>query len=123
MGDLRTMRPTKPGISRRWGGIHPWFDDYPGRVMGETIGQRAFARSLEYFRQAPGSGNPDPGNCSSHKVTICHKPGRKRKGGVTITVSRNALPAHMAHGDTMGACETEASAPRQVRRGSGVVDR
>ena len=32
------------------------------------------------------------------KVTICHK------GHVTITVSRNALDAHMAHGDTLGPC-------------------
>ena len=31
------------------------------------------------------------------KVTICHK-------GVTITVSKNALDAHLSHGDTVGAC-------------------
>ncbi len=33
------------------------------------------------------------------KVTLCHK-GRK-----TLTVSVNALPAHLAHGDTIGACD------------------
>jgi len=32
------------------------------------------------------------------KVTICHK------GHVTITISANALDAHLAHGDTIGAC-------------------
>jgi hypothetical protein len=32
------------------------------------------------------------------KVTICHK------GKVTITISRNALDAHLAHGDSIGAC-------------------
>ena len=32
------------------------------------------------------------------KVTICHK-------GNTITVSRNALSAHLAHGDSVGTCE------------------
>jgi len=31
------------------------------------------------------------------KTTICHK-------GVTITVADAALPAHMAHGDTIGPC-------------------
>jgi hypothetical protein len=33
-----------------------------------------------------------------HKTTICHK----KK--VTITVDNSALPAHFAHGDTVGAC-------------------
>lgn len=37
------------------------------------------------------------------KVTICHKP-FKKKGGNTITISRSALPAHLAHGDYIGAC-------------------
>ena len=31
------------------------------------------------------------------KITICHK-------GHTIRISRSALPAHLAHGDTIGAC-------------------
>ena len=34
------------------------------------------------------------------KVTICHK------GHVTITVSANALDAHLAHGDSIGSCQT-----------------
>ena len=37
------------------------------------------------------------------KVTICHKPGKK-KGGNTLTISRSALPAHLGHGDYEGAC-------------------
>jgi hypothetical protein len=44
------------------------------------------------------------------KVTICHH--TKGKGGthhVTITVSRNALPAHLRHGDTIGPCGTPQS--------------
>jgi hypothetical protein len=41
------------------------------------------------------------------KVTICHKAGPHGKR-VTITVSRNALPAHMRHGDTVGPCPTAA---------------
>jgi len=33
------------------------------------------------------------------KVTICHK------GHVTITISQNALDAHLAHGDSIGSCQ------------------
>jgi hypothetical protein len=36
------------------------------------------------------------------KVTICHHTGSGKN--VTITISVNALPAHLAHGDTIGPC-------------------
>jgi hypothetical protein len=36
------------------------------------------------------------------KVTICHHTGSGKN--VTITVSVHALPAHLAHGDTIGPC-------------------
>jgi hypothetical protein len=38
------------------------------------------------------------------KVTICHHTHSATNPFVTITVSRNALPAHLEHGDTIGAC-------------------
>ena len=38
------------------------------------------------------------------KVTICHHTGSEKNPFVTITVSRNALPAHLGHGDTVGPC-------------------
>jgi hypothetical protein len=38
------------------------------------------------------------------KVTICHRTGSQKNPFVTITVSRNALPAHLRHGDTIGPC-------------------
>lgn len=37
------------------------------------------------------------------KIRLCHKP-HSKKGGVQIEVSRSALRAHLAHGDTEGAC-------------------
>jgi hypothetical protein len=38
------------------------------------------------------------------KVTICHHTGSQRNPTVTISVSENAVPAHQAHGDTLGPC-------------------
>jgi hypothetical protein len=37
------------------------------------------------------------------KVTLCHKTG-SNEPGVTLNVSRNALQAHLNHGDAMGDC-------------------
>lgn len=45
------------------------------------------------------------------KVTICHHTHSATNPFVTITVSERALPAHLAHGDTIGACSTAAIAP------------
>jgi hypothetical protein len=38
------------GISRRFGGIHPFYDDYPSRIAGAEIGQKAWARAQEFYR-------------------------------------------------------------------------
>ena len=41
------------------------------------------------------------------KVTICHRTGATNGYGpdaVTIEVSERAVPAHEAHGDTLGPC-------------------
>ena len=46
---------------------------------------------------------PPGGGGGAEKVTICHKPGTPAEN--TITVSVNALPAHIAHGDFIGTCE------------------
>lgn len=37
-----------------------------------------------------------------HKVVICHKPDGENPH--TITVSENAVDAHLAHGDSLGPC-------------------
>jgi hypothetical protein len=44
-------------------------------------------------------GNPSTGG---EKVLVCHKP--DKKGGHTLSISSSAVPAHLAHGDTLGPC-------------------
>ncbi len=56
------------------------------------------------------------------KVTICHHAqGKKGTKHVTIRISRNALPAHLRHGDTVGPCSSARakrlhSAPAHVKK-------
>ncbi|MGE3107563.1 MAG: vanadium-dependent haloperoxidase [Phycisphaerales bacterium] len=38
------------GISRLWGGIHPYFDDFTGRINGHTIGLRAAELAKRYYQ-------------------------------------------------------------------------
>ncbi len=102
------------GISRLWGGIHPAVDDFPGRVMGSEIGIAACEKAGQFY----GDG----------KVTLCHVPPGNPGNAHTISVSPNAMRAHLAHGDSTGACEgddvsggyVEESFPRdRTRRGFG----
>ncbi len=47
------------GLSRIWGGIHPYIDDIPGRVMGKEIGIDAFNKASSYFMDADNDGVQD----------------------------------------------------------------
>jgi hypothetical protein len=46
--------------------------------------------------------------CCSDKITICHIPPGDPGNAHTITISVNALPAHLAHGDTIGPCAAKS---------------
>ena len=50
------------------------------------------------------------------KVTLCHKPGTPDEA--TIEVSERAVPAHLRHGDALGACPEEC--PVQIVTGPPV---
>jgi hypothetical protein len=74
-------------------------------ALVSTADDAVFARNISTASSQNGKGKPDKtekppvrdGN-NDGKVTICHK------GKNTITVSRNALNAHLAHGDSVGPC-------------------
>ena len=48
------------------------------------------------------SENELPGDGGGEKVLVCHKP--DKKGGHTLSIASSAVPAHLGHGDTLGAC-------------------
>jgi uncharacterized protein YraI len=50
----------------------------------------------------------DAYSSDSQKITICHMPGDNQ---VTITVDMSALDAHLAHGDSIGACGESVTNP------------
>ncbi len=52
------------------------------------------------------------------KVTICHRTGSKKNPGVEITISRDALPAHLAQGDSIGACPADLKTATHGKKGS-----
>jgi len=73
-------------------------------TYGEGAGKLIFS-SVGSNVNAAGDGNGDSGSAgddSSKKVTVCHKPDSKNP--VTIEISRNALQAHLNHGDREGTC-------------------
>jgi hypothetical protein len=60
------------------------------------------------FGNAPGNQNPPPGSIGGGgasqggRCQVCHRTGNG--GRQTLTISCNAVPAHLRHGDTEGPC-------------------
>src|SRR5918995_1578164 len=50
------------------------------------------------------AGVPSATSQYEKKVTICHRTGSKKNPFRTIRVSRNAVKAHLRHGDALGPC-------------------
>jgi hypothetical protein len=77
-----------------------------------------YAAGLVHFKHSSATSAQYPPS----KVTICHHTHSQHNPFVTITVSEHALPAHLRHGDTVGACseqqgstETEAGKPKKEK--------
>lgn len=52
------------------------------------------------------AGGPASASQYEKKVTICHRTGSKKNPFRTIRVSRNAVKAHLRHGDAVGPCSS-----------------
>ena len=58
-------------LSRIWGGIHPPFDDIPGRLIGIEIAEAAYDLATTYFyADQDGDGYSSLDDCNDHNVTI-----------------------------------------------------
>ena len=58
---------------------------------------------IQLARSAAGNGNGGNGG-QAGKVTLCHFPPGNPGNPQTLSVGASAVPAHLAHGDTLGAC-------------------
>jgi cell division protein FtsN len=63
------------------------------------------------------TGTVATGTTPSRKQTICHRTHSRTNPFVTITVSQNAVPAHLAHGDHLGACTTAGAKAKKQKAG------
>ncbi len=79
----------------------------PGHKQSAKSGKKQSAKSAN--RQAAKSAAADSSKPDKkeygHKTQVCHKPGKNQE---TIEVDANAVPAHLAHGDTLGPCPPPA---------------
>lgn len=87
----------------------------------------AFQMSFVKMSDAPSSCNgesdddeddddgEDTGN--GKKVTICHIPGGDFSKAKTLSIGKSALPAHLAHGDIIGACPGQPNDPGDPNTG------
>ena len=60
--------------------------------------------SASTITSAKGNQTSSARNQYQDKVVICHRPPGNPENAHTISVSPNAVPAHLAHGDTLGPC-------------------
>jgi uncharacterized membrane protein YgcG len=69
-----------------------------------VFGAPALARSASAASEYQYSGSSQ----YQYKVTICHRTHSKKHPFHQISVSSNAVKAHLRHGDTLGPCPTVA---------------
>ena len=87
--------------------------------LGQIVGTGIIAGLDHAFLLTPVS-PPCGGDLNGDgRVTICHVPPGNPDNAHTITVSANAIPAHLAHGDHCGQCAGERPSAREAGRKFG----
>jgi hypothetical protein len=72
--------------------------------------------------QEEGDDDGDGAGAGEGKATICHIPPGNKDNKKTLEVGVSAVPAHMAHGDTMGACAGSAGPKNKGPENKGKPD-
>jgi hypothetical protein len=68
------------------------------------------------------SHEPDNNISDNHeRVEVCHIPPGNTEAANTITISKNAVDAHLEHGDSIGACAEPAPPPTDIDQ-DGIPD-
>lgn len=81
------------------------------RVLGALVaGSATLAGGRLAGAKAGGQGKGKGKGNGQPKMILCHAKGKKKKPK-TITVAAPAVAAHLAHGDTLGACKNSACLP------------
>jgi hypothetical protein len=71
-------------------------------ASGAAHGVKAVKTAVTSSQPRVAKETPAGNQYAEKKTTICHHAGPRQR--VTITVANAALPAHLAHGDTIGRC-------------------
>jgi hypothetical protein len=82
----------------------------------EALRAAAAARHCDQVRTSTGS------HANGKKTTICHIPPGNPANAHTITVGNPAVPAHLAHGDHIGACVCTVGQDGGTAGGGGSAD-
>jgi hypothetical protein len=78
-----------------------------------SLGGVGYAAGLVHVKHS----SPTSAQYPPSKVTICHHTHSQKNPFVTITVSEHAVPAHLRHGDTIGACSEQQGAAATKKHG------
>jgi hypothetical protein len=62
-----------------------------------------------------------PALAGEEKVQICHVTGSEKNPSVSLRIAASAVPAHLEHGDTLGACDDCNAIPPDVMICGGIA--